>query len=144
MSNYQEQKKLSNFPMEKYVDFLMDNGYLGEMKMLDTIELTSNDSYVSIPRVRELTKEQIITSLKTTKLSFDDFEVYLDHLKAMESMLGWHCFKKSVLPPDISKAVEPFVEYSYLLPSKSVMEKKELSSMCDSLSMFLRLRSTNR
>lgn len=86
MSNYQEQKKLSNFPMEKYVDFLMDNGYLGEMKMLDTIELTSNDSYVSIPRVRELTKEQIITSLKTTKLSFDDFEVYLDHLKAMESM----------------------------------------------------------
>jgi ribosomal protein S8 len=87
MSNFQEPKKqFEEFVKEVFINFLMDQGYLGEMKMTsDFIELSKNEGYVRIPIKPALNKELIITSLKTTELSFSDFEKYLEYHKAMKS-----------------------------------------------------------
>lgn len=87
MSNFQEQKKQFEISIEVFIDFLMTNGYLGKMKMFDVIELSNEDSYVKIPRLPILTKEMILASLSSTKLSFADLEEYLENIAVMKSFI---------------------------------------------------------
>ena len=69
------------------MDFLMTNGYLGKMKMFDVIELSKEDGYVKFPNLPTLTKEMILASLSSTRLSFADLEEYLDNIAAMKSLI---------------------------------------------------------
>lgn len=85
MSNFQEPKKQFEISSEVFMDFLMTNGYLG--KMFDVIELSKEDGYVKIPNLPTLTKEMILASLSSTKLSFADLEEYLDNIAAMKSLI---------------------------------------------------------
>lgn len=72
---------------EVFMDFLMTNGYLGKMKMFDVIELSKEDGYVKFPNLPTLTKEMILASLSSTRLSFADLEEYLDNIAAMKSLI---------------------------------------------------------
>ena len=97
MSNFQEPKKQSEFATDIFVDFLMLNDYVGNMKMLsDIIALSKSGKYVYIPNKAILTREMIKASLKDTDLSFNDFEEYLMHLEVMETMKREYISKSKI------------------------------------------------
>nr|WP_302930525.1 hypothetical protein [Alistipes onderdonkii] len=97
MSNFQEPKKQSEFATDIFVDFLMLNDYVGNMKMLsDIIVLSKSGKYVYIPNKAILTREMIKASLKDTDLSFNDFEEYLMHLEVMETMKREYISKSKI------------------------------------------------
>ena len=89
MLNSQDPKKQFNISRKVFTDFLMVNGYLGEMGMFqDIIKLTKGDLCVKIPNVETLTEKQVIVSLETTELTFSDFEKYLEYLKIIDDCVG--------------------------------------------------------
>ena len=97
MSNFQEPKKQSEFATDIFVDFLMLNDYVGNMKMLsDIIALSKSGKYVYIPHKAILTREMIKASLKDTDLSINDFEEYLMHLEVMETMKREYISKSKI------------------------------------------------
>ena len=66
MSNFQEPKKQSEFATDIFVDFLMLNDYVGNMKMLsDIIVLSKSGKYVYMHlEVMETMKREYISKSK--------------------------------------------------------------------------------
>ncbi len=91
MSNYrhpveQSEPKISR---ETFTDFLMLNGYIGDIKMLgEQIILykgaLDESAFVTLPFVEVLSQNQIRASLSRTSILYSAFEEYIESVTAMD------------------------------------------------------------
>lgn len=88
MSSFPNQEKQSEYERDILIDFLMSNGFHGNMRMTSAhIELSNDKAFVKIPNIDILPKTMVIDVLQNAGLSFSEFEEHLQCIENFKAMI---------------------------------------------------------
>lgn len=88
MSSFQSQEKPSECERDILIDFLMSNGFVGEMKMTSSfIELSRNRKVIEIPNEGTISETMVKDVLQKAGLKFSEFEEHLQGIRRFKSMI---------------------------------------------------------
>ena len=88
MSSFPNQEKQSEYERDILIDFLMSNGFHGNMRMTSAhIELSNDKAFVKIPNIDILQKTMVIDVLQNAELNFSEFEEHLQCIENFKAMI---------------------------------------------------------
>ena len=88
MSNFQNQEKQSGYERDILIDFLMSNGFVGEMKMTSSfIELSRNRKVIEIPNEGTISETMVKDVLQKAGLKLSEFEEHLQNIETFKSLI---------------------------------------------------------